>query len=153
MRLAAGVLAALLTVGALAPAMAEDPPKGFILPQEGYSWAFDGDGDTQLGPPYWTPSLQDIAAAEAKLSDYLLVAPNEDAHDIPPRLDRYGRQYFGVSVRGRRILVINAFCRPFDEKRLRASLIMIADGGDCYFEAFYDMTTGKFAGISVNGYA
>lgn len=120
---------------------------------DGYASSFNGDGDKHLGPPYWTPSLQDIAAAEARLPAYLLIAPSEDAHDIPPKLDRYGRQYFGVTARRQRILVINAFCATVEDQRMRNRLIRLNDGGDCFFMTFYDMTAGKFIGIAVNGYA
>lgn len=151
--MAATVLAALLALSDIAPAMAQDPPNGFILPVEGYASNFAGTGEGRLGAPFWAPSLQNIAAAEAKLPAYLLVAPSEDAHDIPAKLDRYRRQYFGVSARGRKILVINAFCHAFEETRMRSHLVVVLDGGDCFFEAFYDMTTGKFIGVAVNGYA
>lgn len=109
--------------------------------------------DWSFGGAYWRPTADEIAEAESKLAAYLAVAPNPDAHDIPSKLDKYGRQYFGAARDGRRVLVIHAFCDTFGADDLTKSLVMVDDGGDCFFEAYYDMDGHHFAGLSVNGYA
>jgi hypothetical protein len=143
------VAAALFLLAAAAsPSSASEALPRVVLTGPDVGVMFRGD----FGPPFWSPSPAEIAEAEGKLSTYLTTAPNPDANDIPPRLDGYGRQYFGITAKGRRILVINAFCRA-GERDFSRRLVIVADGGDCYFQAFYDMIGHRFAGIAVNGYA
>jgi hypothetical protein len=142
-----GAAAAILLL-ACSPGIAAEPPYGVILPVKVAAESFGNQGDEAS---YWLPTVEDVAKAEALLPHYLATSETEDAHDLPPQLDRYGRQYFGILEKGRRVLVINAFCTRLDRKDLRTRLVRMLDGGDCFFQAYYDVAADKFVGLAVNG--
>lgn len=126
--------------GALPRVVLEDPYSAHTT-----DWAFAG--------AYWRPTADQIAEAEGGLAAYLAEAPNADAHDLPGRVDGYGRQYFGVERDGRRFLVIHAFCvADFNPADLTKALVTVADGGDCFFEVYYDVRERQFVGIAINGH-
>jgi hypothetical protein len=103
--------------------------------------------------PYWRPTIADVAAAEANLGPYLAQANLPPyARSTPKRLSGYTRQYVGATQGGRRVLIINAFC---DDRRnhpsWRQELVMVLDGGDCFFRAVFDVRLKRFVGVEVNG--
>jgi hypothetical protein len=63
-------------------------------------------------------------------------------------------------VGGRKLIYINAFCsKPQDivvEKGWsdwRKDPVEVCDGGDCFWGAVYDVLSGKFSDLQVNGVA
>jgi hypothetical protein len=107
----------------------------------------------------WTPSAEQVAEAERRLPAYLATAAPAlpasvrpgAAQRIAARLDDYGRQYFGVSWKGRRLLFIN--CLTADQSAWRARPVFVEDGGESFFHLVYDPESGEFSGLSINGEA
>lgn len=95
----------------------------------------------------WTPSVADVAAAEAKLTSYLR---SRGRGQLAERSREYQRQYFGFVQGDVRLLMINFFCDPL-ETDWRNAAVSIDDGGDCYFQALYDINLGSFTALYVNG--
>ncbi|MGH2550246.1 MAG: hypothetical protein ACRDHN_12700, partial [Thermomicrobiales bacterium] len=60
------------------------------------------------------------------------------------------RQYIGYSLEFQFLLVINAYCDDpaYDPAH---GVVMVMDGGDCFWNATYDLTQGRFISFSVNG--
>jgi hypothetical protein len=122
-----------------------------ILEEKAFTWAFD---DPQgFGRPYWVPSAGTIAAAEAQLSSHVQALPAEGNERLKSSLSSYGRQYVGVTKSGVRVLVINGFCGGLDFPRARTEFVMVADGGSCFFQAYYDADAAKLMYVDVNGVA
>ncbi|MGH7671792.1 MAG: hypothetical protein ACREMC_02750 [Gemmatimonadales bacterium] len=127
--------------------------EGVIFPAAHVSRHLDSDGGA------WTPAPEDIADAEQRLPGYLATAtPPLPAHQagaaqrIAARLDRYARQYFGVSWRGRRYLYIN--CLPATHSSdWRAQPMFVKDGGESFFHLLYDPESREFSALSINGEA
>ncbi len=88
---------------------------------------------------YWSPSLADVRAADAAL------------------VERQGpldhrRQYVGFIEDGQTKILINGFCNDHGTD-WRESLVLVLDGGDCYFTAVYAVATDALERFDFNGEA
>jgi len=94
-----------------------------------------------------------VSEAEAALPAYLATQPN-----ATPRLiadinnNVFERQYFVYGYEFQYLLVINGYCPDsyFDPS---IDPVMVLDGGDCFWQATYDIRTHQFVDLSVNGNA
>ena len=50
-------------------------------------------------------------------------------------------------------IFINAFCNTLNRENLNRELLVVEDGGSCYFQINYNLKTGIFSKLSVNGEA
>ncbi len=66
-------------------------------------------------------------------------------------LTRYKRQYIAViNSKGDKEVWVNCFCKTWN-KTWKTNLIMVADGGNCYFNLKINITTGHYYELMVNG--
>jgi hypothetical protein len=110
---------------------------------------------------FWTPTLADVKALERNLPGYLREKLGDKPQDrssagpesIPlwKKAPLYLRQYVGTTREGQRFIYAHFFCDTIPD--WRTTPIMIFDGGDCYFQVFYDVKTGRFEGLMLNGIA
>lgn len=128
-----------------------DGYSGYIMPAElstGTAGYFIDTGATDL--PAFTPSEEMVAEAEAALPAYVATSPRSTER-IVAELASFQRQYLGFETADGPVLVINAFCESsFDPE---GSVVAVLDGGDCYWQAIYDLTAHAFTHVSVNGNA
>jgi hypothetical protein len=59
--------------------------------------------------PYWTPTQSQVDQAERALPAFLKTKAYRGAPEIAAGLDEYLRQYAGLTVRGQKTLMINAW--------------------------------------------
>jgi hypothetical protein len=98
---------------------------------------------------YWTPSEAEVIQAEVGLATYLTqVAPT-----LAGKYASYTRQYAGFVFEGHRRIFMNFLCWPATSPGWRCASVGVDDGGDCYFQLEYDVTTGEYSHLSVNGLA
>jgi hypothetical protein len=77
---------------------------------------------------------------------------------VARHLSKYKRQYLGyTNTKGHKIIYMNCF-RVYKEDRSdfdywRKKWIIVCDGGEDYWQACFDLNTGKFYLVSINGYA
>lgn len=65
--------------------------------------------------------------------------------------EKYQRQYIpSVNAKGEKFVWVNCFCRE-GHNRWRRKIIIVEDGGKCYFQATFNLTTKTFFNVSVNG--
>jgi hypothetical protein len=109
------------------------------------SWLVEGDG-------FWTPSEEDILTLEKALPEFLSQNPTGFFSQPPAweRLEEYQRQYVGFMRDGSRLIYGNYFCKNFGID-WRQNIVMVDDGGDCYFQVEYDLDQGIFIMLMVNG--
>ena len=102
----------------------------------------------------WQPKLAQIKALEAHLQDISKLrsydAPDGAQIDHP---DRYFRQYVAVVRAGEPVIYVNALCDVYDRPQWRQKFIPISDGGNCFWQAWYDPATATFSELAVNGRA
>ncbi len=121
--------------------------EGAIVP-ETRAWSF---GMTEIGKQKvdgaFTPDEALVAKAEAGLGAALQAT--KEGKPIAAKLRSYKRQYVGLTAAGKKKLYINAFCS--DEPGWLSAPVSVDDGGDCYFQIVYDVESGRFLELSVNG--
>lgn len=65
-------------------------------------------------------------------------------------LKKYKRQYVVVTnKKGEKEVWINCFCG--ESKNWKKELVIVNDGGNCYFNLVINLTTGKFHDLLING--
>lgn len=103
---------------------------------------------------FWTPSVDDILKLEEKIAEYLSQNSNQFYRQptVWERLDEYQRQFIGLERGGRQIIYGNFFCNNIGMD-WRKILVIVDDGGDCYFQVEYDVESGLFIKLMVNGEA
>ena len=89
-----------------------------------------------------------IARVEAVNAD---MAINGGGEHIEPA--DYYRQYCVLrNEEGHRIVFMNAFCRlPAAHIPWQQVWVEVDDGGTCYFQALFDLTTGQVLEFNING--
>ena len=82
----------------------------------------------------------------SKHPDYKL-----DKNNFIIDLKRYKRQYIAATnSKGEKEVWINCFCDTWN-KNWKTELIMVNDGGNCYFNLKINLTTEKYYDLMVNG--
>lgn len=89
------------------------------------------------GGLYWTPTLDDLEAAEAAIA--------ETQGELDQR-----RQYVGFTEDGVAKVYINGFCDDLGSDWL-TNPIVVDDGGDCFFSAVYNTETSELEWFTFNG--
>ena len=108
----------------------------------------------------WEPSAADVAALEAGVEAFLCAEPTaqrpgwDDRRPLWERIAGHKRQYAGVVVEGRRLVLANFFCDAYDDGDdwLRYP-VTVLDGGDCFFSLTYDVARGSYDDLMINGEA
>jgi len=108
-----------------------------------------------LTRPYWTPSPEQIALLESKLKPYLGAYRSPRAKVIAARLGSYRRQYFGYSENGKKWIFVNGFCEGHWKKEdaWRDRVVLVLDGGLCFFKVRYNPSRSQFEQLEINGEA
>jgi len=65
---------------------------------------------------------------------------------------RYYRQYVGIIVGKRKLIYVNAFCDDKPPSYWRERAVNVCDGG-CSWGVVYDIVTGEFSELELNGVA
>lgn len=107
-------------------------------------------------PPFWTPTADQVAAAEARLDATLTAMSNERAYVLSRNLGSYRRQYLGDSPGGRPQVLISGFCEAFwhRDDSWQHRLVDAKDGADrvgeaCFFAARYDVETDSVTSLQI----
>jgi hypothetical protein len=102
----------------------------------------------------WTPTREDIVAAEELLQPYrssdAVDAERRQQADSPD--DLVSRTWYGGIVDGERILYVDGYCTGgLPEQPLLP--MFVADGGACFWNATINADTWEIVGYSENGEA
>ena len=97
----------------------------------------------------WSPDEAEVRALERKLPGFLKDSAPKRSADLHEKVRNYRRQYLGVVKEGTKLVYINAFCRA--EATWDKDIVSVDDGGDCYFQVYWNPATGAFSELSVNG--
>ena len=109
------------------------------------SWLAESDG-------LWTPSVDDILKLEEILPEYLSQNSSQFYRQPPvwQRLDEYQRQYIGLERGEKQIIYGNYFCNNSGVD-WQQNLVLVEDGGECFFHVEFDVDSGEFIKLRVNG--
>lgn len=126
------------------PAVTVDGLPGVVLPRDvagDLVWPVISSTDID---GYWLPGEMWLAKAEEAVADR---AATIDDPERTPFLKGY-RQYAGLVVDGERLIYINSFCKEFTD--WQSNVIIVMDGGPCFWNAIYNVTTGEVEHLYVN---
>ena len=121
---------------------------GVIFPRKTPVW------DT---PTEWEPSIRDVERAERRIPEFL----RSEAPHLASRLDEYVRQYFGIVVGGRRVVLCSFIHRTAESTEVPIYGIdyylrgmgrpyLVIDGGEHFFQLLYDAETDCCSSLHVN---
>ena len=124
---------------------------GVIVPQDK---ARDFYGSSSV-TAYFTPSRDDVLAAESQLQEYLEEKTPQSlgfpfVPDLGQDLANYKRQYVGIILNGKKKIWLNFFCNALNAN-WRQMPYSVLGGGGCYFNLLYDIESGAFSDLWVNG--
>jgi len=105
-------------------------------------------GDADRYERYWQPTRRHIVALESALLPYL----ESQFQALAARVayEGYGRQYAGAVQGGQPVIILNSFCDTNDLIWLEIPYV-VDDGGNCYFSVRWDVSTGTFFELRING--
>lgn len=136
-------------------AMQRHEPPFALLPES--EIAAYGKSFANPKPPMqsWEPTVADINDLEASLAQITALSSKEqDTDEQIDHPDQYFRQYLAVVVNGKRTIFVNAFCSNEGHwNDWRKRLVIVMDGGKCFWNALYDPATQSFSDLKINGVA
>jgi hypothetical protein len=127
-------------------AQAQQEAKFVLLPERAASGVVATRGT-------WKPVKADLDTAEANVSQIAsLKAENWPSSAIRiDRPERYFKQYVPIRQQGRNLLYVNAFCDA--PTYWHTQLVIVSDGGTCFWQALYDPATERYSHLTINGRA
>lgn len=99
----------------------------------------------------WTPDASTMTAVKSAMRGEI-ARQLKASHATLERGSEYTYQYQGITLDGYRLVLIMGSCTPLAERH-RKGIQRIADGGTCYFQAYFDPKRKRFAGFQFNGEA
>jgi hypothetical protein len=102
----------------------------------------------------WEPTLGDMNDVEADLPQITALSkadPDRNRRIENPQ--KYYRQYLALQINGKRKILLNAICSVDHDANWRKHLVVVIDGGTCFWHAMYDLSTRSFSDLSVNSRA
>ena len=107
------------------------------------------------GPPKfqgtWKPTDSDIQTMESRLSRISRLRTQSGIVGVQiDHPENYYRQYLGITIDEHKFIFINAFCDDKPPDSWREMLVDICDGG-CSWGVVYDLATGNFSHLEMNG--
>ena len=107
----------------------------------------------QSGSPYWSPTSEQVRNLEEALPRFLQRAWPA-GHPPIKNLEKYLRQYFGITRGGKRTILLNAACESYasTNPKWHERFIFVFDGGSCFFQVEYDPDSLQFRNLNVNGF-
>ena len=106
-----------------------------------------------LSGPYWTPTVEQASLADRTVLDRLRQVNSAQSRQIADTIGDYKRQYVGYTVGGQQWMLVNAVCRSYWEKNesWKSAVVVMLDGGICYFRARFELATSMVYSVEVNG--
>ncbi|MCA9592692.1 MAG: hypothetical protein KC776_05255 [Myxococcales bacterium] len=130
---------------ASSPTAPANASERYIVPVERGAEFFRGHYED--AGQYFEPTNAQVRAFEDHLADFLQSSKDPGAGALAAKLHRYRRQFVGVVTDGKRLVFGNFFCSDVPA----TTPVIVDDGGDCYFNVFFDPTTGAFSKLIING--
>ena len=140
---------------------------GIEVSGDGYhGWIIDPDADDgwmfdQGAEPVWATE-EEIARVEAILAEQIPERRDAEMNeyerehlgDVAATLDDYERQYVAADDGDAHLVYVNALCATDvggEPDRLSGGIVIVMDGGACFWNATVDLTSGEIAELMVNG--
>jgi hypothetical protein len=100
----------------------------------------------------WDPSSTMLTDLKAQIESYVKSQAKAQGRELK-RWQDYTFQYQGQEEKGRKYIFVNALCVSTDRHTLDKQIIVILDGGSCFFNLKYDPGQKVFFDLIINGEA
>jgi hypothetical protein len=99
----------------------------------------------------WKPTLRELVNALDVLKHDAGIWEQKTGRELRV-FDKYRFQYYGIRAKGRRLVVLNAFCSQHWERapEWRTRLVAVEGGGSCFFQAKIDAESWAIVDLVVN---
>ena len=98
----------------------------------------------------WEPAPTVLAELKARLEPFAKKAAQEQGRKLR-NWEEYVFQYQGQKTAGRRYILVNGLCHVFPKTDLTNEIVLVFDGGSCYFNVKYDPEQHKYYELLING--
>jgi hypothetical protein len=101
----------------------------------------------------WQPTPTDLRSLAADLPQIRSLHTSEHDPRQIDNLDRYFLQYLPIVQSGKKRIFVNAFCNDVEgaPNDWHHHLQAVYDGGDCFWQVYYDPATHRFSNLMING--
>jgi len=100
----------------------------------------------------WDPNPKMLADLKGQIERYVKSQAKAQGRELK-RWQEYIFQYQGQKEKGMKYIFINALCEQRDRQGLDKKIVIIFDGGTCYFNVKYDPGQKVFFDLFINGEA
>jgi hypothetical protein len=97
----------------------------------------------------WIPSTQTISRINQQIESFVGAQAKAEGRKLR-EWAIYTFQYQGQEDGGRKFVFVNAFCVSDMAWRLNKRMVMVTDGGSCFFNVKYDPEKNQFFELLVN---
>ena len=98
----------------------------------------------------WTPDTRTMAGIKAGIEAFARVQAQANGRELKAWTD-YTFQYQGRQSGDGKSVFINAFCTDGGNRDLDKDMVVVMDGGSCFFNLKYDPNTERFYDIIIHG--
>jgi len=117
---------------------------------------FDQNRDSFLFDKDYKPatlSVKEVKMIE-KIISVTVSAYNKGRRSIIKKPGKYYKQLIAVlNARGEKEVWVNCFCTPAEKKYWHKGVVMVLDGGPCFFNLKINLNTNTVTNWAVNGVA
>jgi hypothetical protein len=106
-----------------------------------------------------SPAISNLKTKKCTLKQYTLLLTLRLLGGVIKNIKDYCFQYVGLVINNKKYIYINAFqiesAHDLDSfyKDWKTSPVIVCDGGDSFWGVLYDLETGLFTKLSINGAA
>lgn len=125
-----------------------------LIQIDSMSLQFIGEGEKVKFRPVTEQEAERAKNAAIRYIEDKVSAP-ESYLRLRYRYEKYTKQYVGFTdENGNEFIYINGFCSEYSNiDDLRENLLIVFDGGNCFFRIKIDLKTGKCVSFSIHGVA
>jgi hypothetical protein len=98
----------------------------------------------------WEPAQATVRELKAQLEPHAKKTAQMQGRKLR-NWEEYVFQYQAQEDKGRRHILVNALCHVYPKRDLAKDIVLVLDGGSCYFNAKYDPERRQYYELLING--
>ena len=100
----------------------------------------------------WVPSAETIAKIQEQIESFVRTQAKIEGREIQ-EWKSYTFQYQGQEEHTKKFVFVNAFCVSNSTQQPSKQMVLVLDGGTCFFNVKYDPKNNQFFELLINGEA
>jgi len=100
----------------------------------------------------WEPEAQVLSELKVQLAPYAQGRAQAEGRKLR-NWNEYTFQYQGLEEKGRKFVLVNALCHKDRGWNLEQQMILVLDGGSCFFRLKFDPQRRQYFDLTINGEA